>query len=239
MPEEINRLVTDTLADLLLVSEPAGEENLRREGIADSRVRYVGNVMIDTLVRELPAALALGAAAGLALPASGFAYVTLHRPSNVDDPSRLARLVAMLRSLGERLPVVFPVHPRTRERLRAAGLEAALSEAPDVRALEPLGYRESLSLMASARLVLTDSGGVQEETTHLGVPCLTLRPNTERPVTVSLGTNTVVGEEIERVLPLVAEVLAGRYKKGQPIPGWDGRAAERVAAALAERYGRF
>jgi UDP-N-acetylglucosamine 2-epimerase (non-hydrolysing) len=237
MPEEINRLVTDTLGDLLLVSEPAGEENLRREGIADGRIRYVGNVMIDTLVRELPAALALDAAAGLGLPAAGCAYVTLHRPSNVDDPGRLARLVAMLRSLGERLPVVFPVHPRTRERLRAAGLEAALSEAPGVRALEPLGYRESLSLMAKARLVLTDSGGVQEETTHLGVPCLTLRPNTERPVTVSLGTNTVVGEEIERVLPLVDELLAGRHRKPQPIPGWDGHAAERVVAALAERYG--
>jgi UDP-N-acetylglucosamine 2-epimerase (non-hydrolysing) len=237
MPEEINRLVTDTLGDLLLVSEPAGEENLRREGIADGRIRYVGNVMIDTLVRELPAALALDAAAGLGLPAAGCAYVTLHRPSNVDDPGRLARLVAMLRSLGERLPVVFPVHPRTRERLRAAGLEAALSEAPGVRALEPLGYRESLSLMAKARLVLTDSGGVQEETTHLGVPCLTLRPNTERPVTVSLGTNTVVGEEIERVLPLVDELLAGGSRKPQPIPGWDGHAAERVVAALAERYG--
>ena len=237
MPEEINRLVTDTLADLLLVSEPAGEENLRREGIADSRVLYVGNVMIDTLVRELPAARSLEVASRLGLPASGFLYVTLHRPSNVDDPARLARVVAMLRSLGARLPVVFPVHPRTRERLRAAGLEAALSGAPDVRVLEPLGYRESLCLMAGARLVLTDSGGVQEETSHLGVPCLTLRPNTERPVTVSLGTNTVVGEEIERVLPLVDEVLAGRYKKGQPIPGWDGRAAERVAAALAERYG--
>lgn len=163
--------------------------------------------------------------------------MTLHRPSNVDDASRLARLVAMLRSLGERLAVVFPVHPRTRERLRAAGLETALSGAPDMRALDPLGYRESLSLMASARLVLTDSGGVQEETSHLGVPCLTLRPNTERPVTVSLGTNTVVGEEIERVLPLVDEVLAGRYKKAEPIPAWDGRAAERVVEALAERYG--
>jgi UDP-N-acetylglucosamine 2-epimerase (non-hydrolysing) len=238
MPEEINRLVTDTLADLLLVSEPAGEENLRREGMADERIRYVGNVMIDTLVRELPAALALGVAASLGLPATGYAYVTLHRPSNVDEPARLARLVVMLRSLGARLPVVFPAHPRTRERLRAAGLEAALAEAPGVMLLEPLGYRESLGLMAGARLVLTDSGGVQEETSHLGVPCLTLRPNTERPVTVSLGTNTVVGEETERVLPLVEEVLAGRYKKGQPIPGWDGRAAERVAAALAERYGR-
>jgi len=236
MPEEINRLVTDTLADLLLVSEPAGEENLRREGIADGRIRYVGNVMIDTLVRELEAARALGVAARLGLPASGFFYVTLHRPSNVDDPGRLGRLVSMLSSLGARLPVVFPVHPRTRERLRAARLEATLSEAPGVLLLEPLGYRESLGLMAGARLVLTDSGGVQEETSHLGVPCLTLRPNTERPVTVSVGTNTVVGEEIERVLPLVEEVLAGRYKRGQPIPGWDGHAAERVAAALAERY---
>ena len=237
MPEEINRLVTDTLADLLLVSEPAGEENLRREGIADGRIRYVGNVMIDTLVRELPAARALGVAARLGLPASGYGYVTLHRPSNVDDPARLARVVAMLRALGARLPVAFPLHPRTRERLRAAGLEATLGGAPGVLALEPLGYRESLSLMAGARVVLTDSGGVQEETTHLGVPCLTLRPNTERPVTVSLGTNTVVGEEIERVLPLVEEVLAGRYKAARPVPGWDGHAAERVAAALAERYG--
>jgi UDP-N-acetylglucosamine 2-epimerase (non-hydrolysing) len=238
MPEEINRLVTDTLADLLLVSEPAGEENLRREGIADGRIRYVGNVMIDTLVRELPAARTLGVAARLGLPASGYGYVTLHRPSNVDDPARLARVVATLSALGARLPVAFPVHPRTRERLQAAGLEATLGEAPGVLALEPLGYRESLALMAGARLVLTDSGGVQEETTYLGVPCLTLRPNTERPVTVSLGTNTVVGEEIERVLPLVDEVLAGRYKTARPIPGWDGRAAERVVAALAERYGR-
>jgi UDP-N-acetylglucosamine 2-epimerase (non-hydrolysing) len=202
MPEEINRVVTDALADLLLVSEPAGEENLRREGVADGRIRYVGNVMIDTLVRELPAARALGVPASLGLAPSGYAYVTLHRPSNVDDPRRLGRVVEMLRALG------------------------------------PLGYLESLGLMAGARLVLTDSGGVQEETTHLGVPCLTLRPNTERPVTVSLGTNTVVGEEIERVLPLVEEVLAGRGRKGRPIPGWDGHAAERVAAALAERYGR-
>ena len=237
MPEEVNRVVTDALGDLLLVSEPAGEENLRREGVAEGRIRYVGNVMIDTLVRQLPAAVALGVPARLGLPASGFLYVTLHRPSNVDEPERLARIVALLGALGRRLPVVFPVHPRTRERLRAADLEPALAEAPGVHVLEPLGYRDSLGLMAASRLVLTDSGGVQEETTHLGIPCLTLRPNTERPVTVSLGTNTVVGEEIERVEPLVEEILASRYKKARPIRGWDGRAAERVAAALVERYG--
>jgi UDP-N-acetylglucosamine 2-epimerase (non-hydrolysing) len=236
MPEEINRLVTDTLADLLLVSEPAGEENLHREGIADERIRYVGNVMIDTLVRELPAARASGALQRLGLEPSGFAYVTLHRPSNVDDPARLARLVEVLRSLAARLPVVFPTHPRTRQRLQTAGLEQALAMAPGLLLLDPIGYRESLALMTAARLVLTDSGGMQEETSYLGVPCLTLRPNTERPVTVSLGTNIVVGDEIERVSALVDEILGGRSKRGRPIPGWDGHAAERVVAALGERF---
>jgi UDP-N-acetylglucosamine 2-epimerase (non-hydrolysing) len=237
MPEEINRLVTDTLADLLLVSEPAGEENLRKEGIADGRILYVGNVMIDTLVRELEAARALDAGAAMGLSPAGYAYVTLHRPSNVDRPEQLRRVVDMLRALGERLPVVFPVHPRTRERLRTAGLLATLSEAPGVRLLEPLGYRESLGIMAGARLVLTDSGGVQEETSYLQIPCLTLRPNTERPVTTTLGTNTVIGEDTDKVLPLVEEMLGGRYKTGQAIPGWDGKAAVRIVEALKARYG--
>jgi len=236
MPEEINRVVTDALADLLLVSEPAGEENLRREGVNPSRVRYVGNVMIDTLARELEAARAEGSGANLGLEPSGYAYVTLHRPSNVDGPDRLGRLVELLRQLGALLPVVFPVHPRTRGRLEAAGLAQRLAEAPGLRVLEPLGYRESLGLMAGARLALTDSGGVQEETSFLGVPCLTLRPNTERPVTVSQGTNTVVGEDLDGVIPLVETILAGRYKKGSSIEGWDGRAAQRVVAALVDRY---
>jgi len=236
MPEEVNRVVTDALADLLLVSEPAGEENLRREGVAEGRIRYVGNVMIDTLVRELEAARALDAGARLGLSPSGYAYVTLHRPSNVDRPGQLQRVVDALRALGERLPVVFPVHPRTRERLRSSGLFSSLSEAPGLRLLEPLGYRESLGIMAGARLVLTDSGGVQEETSYLGIPCLTLRPNTERPVTERLGTNTVIGEDTEKVLPLVETVLGGRYKTGQAIPGWDGHAARRIVEALGERY---
>jgi UDP-N-acetylglucosamine 2-epimerase (non-hydrolysing) len=236
MPEEINRLVTDALADLLLVSEPAGEENLRREGIAEDRIRYVGNVMIDTLARELSGARASGTLERLGLKRSAFVYVTLHRPSNVDDPARLAHLVEALRSLAVRLPVAFPAHPRTRQRLQAASLEEPLAKLPGVLLLDPMGYRESLALMAEARLVLTDSGGMQEETSYLGVPCLTLRPNTERPVTVSLGTNIVVGDQIERLLPLVDEILAGHEKRGQPIPGWDGHAANRILVALGERY---
>jgi UDP-N-acetylglucosamine 2-epimerase (non-hydrolysing) len=236
MPEEINRVVTDAVAELLLVSEPAGEENLRREGVDDGRVVYVGNVMIDTLMAELPAAKALEAARSRDLDEGSYTYVTLHRPSNVDEQGRLTEVVGLLEDIASRLPVVFPVHPRTKKRLEETGLWERARAASGLHLLEPLSYRESLGLMASARFVLTDSGGIQEETSVLGIPCLTLRPNTERPVTVSQGTNTVVGEAVVDVMPLVESILAGRYKTGQPIPGWDGHAAERVVAALAERY---
>jgi UDP-N-acetylglucosamine 2-epimerase (non-hydrolysing) len=237
MPEEINRLVTDAVADLLLVSEPAGEENLHREGIQPERIRYAGNVMIDTLTHELDAARALDMAASLGLSRGNFAYVTLHRPSNVDNPERLGALVGFLEALARQLPVVFPVHPRTAERLRIAGFAARLESAANVWLSPPLGYRESLGLMATARLAITDSGGVQEETTFLGIPCLTLRPNTERPVTVSAGTNTVVGDDLGLAGRLVDDILAGRYKRGQAIRGWDGHAAERVVDALVEAWG--
>jgi UDP-N-acetylglucosamine 2-epimerase (non-hydrolysing) len=232
MPEEINRLVTDAVVDLLLVSEPAGEENLRREGVAPERIRYTGNVMIDTLLAELPAARALDMARRLG--PKGYAFVTLHRPSNVDVVEKLERIVGLLGEVAHRLPVVFPVHPRTRERLEGAGLLARLEASVQVHG--PLGYRESLGLMAEAALVLTDSGGVQEETSVLGVPCLTLRKNTERPCTVSLGTNTLVGDDLAMALRLVDEIRAGRYKVGSPVPGWDGRAAERVVDALQEAW---
>jgi len=237
MPEEINRLVTDVVADVLLVSEPAGETNLRREGIPPQRIRYVGNVMIDTLARELDAARALDMAGRLGLSRTNFAYVTLHRPSNVDNSERLATLVEFLIALARQLPVVFPVHPRTAERLRIAGFAARLESTPNVWLSPPLGYRESLGFMAAARLAITDSGGVQEETTFLGIPCLTLRPNTERPVTVSAGTNTVVGDDLGLAGRLVDDILAGRYKRGQTIPGWDGHAAERVVEALVDAWG--
>ncbi len=233
MPEEINRLVTDAIADLLFVSEPAGVENLEREGVAAAKIRYVGNVMIDTLAHELPAARALRAPAKFGVSPRSYGLVTLHRPSNVDDPARLGACVALLRGIAERLQVVFPVHPRTRERLERFGLLAQLADAPGIRLTAPIGYRENLGLMAEARFVLTDSGGMQEETSFLEVPCLTLRSNTERPVTLSRGTSTLVGDDLSAVPLLLEEILAGRYRRSQPIEGWDGRAAERIVDALA------
>lgn len=236
MPEEINRLVTDAVCELLLTSERAGDANLAREGIPAERVRFVGNVMIDTLVHQLPAARALGVAASMGLGAKGYALVTLHRPSNVDDPARLEALVALLERVAERRAVVFPTHPRTRERLERFGLLGRLSSNPAVRLRDPLGYRENLGLMADAALVLTDSGGIQEETTALGVPCLTLRSNTERPATVTDGTNTLVGDDLDAAWSLVVEVLEGRYKQGRAVEGWDGRAAERVTQVLVDAW---
>lgn len=236
MPEEINRVVTDAIADLLLVSEPSGEENLRHEGVPPERIRLVGNVMIDTLAHELPAARALDMPARFGLAAAGFALVTLHRPSNVDGRERLEALVHFLDRFAARLPVVFPAHPRTRARLQSFGLLERASAIHGLQLREPLGYRENLSLMSQTRLVITDSGGIQEETSFLGIPCLTLRPNTERPITVTLGTNTVVGEDLGRAEALVEVILSGRYKGGHPIPLWDGHAAERVVDALLSTW---
>lgn len=237
MPEEINRVVTDAIADLLLVSEPDGLRNLRAEGVPESRVAYVGNVMIDSLVRRLDDARELRVPAEMGLEAKGYALVTLHRPSNVDDPAQLARLVEFLERVGATLPVVFPVHPRTDARLRDAGLRERLARSEGISLLKPVGYLEILGLMESARLVISDSGGIQEETTYLRVPCITLRPSTERPVTASEGTNTIVGADTEAAWQLVQEVLGGTYKEGGDVEGWDGHAAERVVNELLTRYG--
>ncbi len=236
MPEEINRLVTDAVADLLLVSEPAGLANLAREGIPEDRIRYVGNVMIDTLVEQLPAARALAVAERLGLAPTGYALVTMHRPSNVDERARLTQLVAFLRRVAAAMPVVFPIHPRTGRKLDDFGLRHELAADPHVHLLPPLGYREFLSLMAGARLAVTDSGGIQEETTYLGIPCVTLRANTERPVTVTHGTNTLVGDALDAAWEVVGQVLGATYKEPTPIDGWDGHAAERVVAAVHERW---
>ena len=236
MPEEINRVLTDAIADLLLVSEPSGEENLRKEGIAAGRIRSVGNVMIDSVVRELPAARRLQMRNRLGLQGP-FALVTLHRPSNVDDLARIGAVCAFLERAAARLAVVFPVHPRTEKRLREFGLFDRLAATAGMRCLPPLGYHETLGVMSEAAVVITDSGGIQEETSFLGVPCLTMRETTERPVTVTLGTNTIVGHDWARVEELVTDVLEGRYKKGGAIPLWDGQAAERISDVLLGAWG--
>ena len=185
MPEEVNRVVTDALADLLFTTEASGNENLAREGVSPDRVHFVGNVMIDTLLQQVDGARALEAPARHGLAPREYALLTLHRPSNVDSPEVLGRLLDAIGEIQGHLPVLFPVHPRTRRQLESSQVAARLADMPGLRLLDPLGYVEFLGLMADARLVLTDSGGIQEETTILGVPCLTLRENTERPVTVS------------------------------------------------------
>jgi len=236
MPEEINRIVTDQVSDLLLVSEPSGLVNLEREGIPKERLHYVGNVMIDSLVSHLPTASALDMPGRLGLPASGYAVVTLHRPSNVDNDDRLQQLVTFLEQLGAVVPVVFPAHPRTQARLQSLGLINRLDACGAVRVMSPLGYLEFLGLVASSALAVTDSGGVQEETTYLGVPCVTLRNNTERPVTTTLGTNVLVGDRYEHALTVVRELVRTERRAARPIDGWDGAASSRIAELLVAAF---
>jgi UDP-N-acetylglucosamine 2-epimerase (non-hydrolysing) len=233
MPEEINRLLTDAVADLLLVTEPSGVENLRREGVEDRKVRLVGNVMIDTLLEQLPAARCRRVADRLGLEAKRYGFVTLHRPSNVDDPATLRRLLDLLDELASRLPLVFAVHPRTLAVARRLGIESRLQPGKTrLICLGPQPYLDTISLAADAAVILTDSGGLQEESSVLGVPCITLRENTERPITLSLGTSRLVGNDPVRIREAFDLVIAGNWPAGQPIPLWDGRAAERVAHEL-------
>ena len=238
MPEEINRVLTDQISELLFITEKSARENLLREGISDSRIHFVGNVMIDTLRYNLkqavPAAQTLsrhGAPADWAQ--AGFAVLTLHRPSNVDDPNTLRSLLSAIREFSGRLPVAFPLHPRTRAKIEQHGLGPML-EAESLLKLPPLGYLEMLGLMQAARVVLTDSGGVQEETTALGIPCVTLRENTERPITAEQGTNTVVGQDPARILAVTDDILRTGGKAGRIPELWDGRASQRIAAVLRE-----
>lgn len=238
MPEEINRLLTDQISDLLFTPSRDGDANLLREGIPAHKIHFVGNVMIDSLVRMLPRALERPVLSNLSLQAGAYILVTLHRPSNVDNPATLAEILAALNELGADWPVVFPVHPRTRKniaQLNFPGLESR------VRLLEPFGYLDFLALEHSAGLVLTDSGGIQEETTYLGVPCLTARPNTERPVTITEGTNRLVASTRQAILAAVAEAVSA----GVTLPGarhssprpdlWDGQAADRIVHTLLEQ----
>jgi UDP-N-acetylglucosamine 2-epimerase (non-hydrolysing) len=228
MPEEINRVLTDALSEWLFVTEPSGVDHLRREGIEPSRIHLVGNVMIDTLLAHVARARERRVPETLGVAPGEYAVLTLHRPSNVDDPGRLGRLFDAIEEIHEELPVVFPMHPRTAaaiaSRLGGRRLRLAVKE--------PLGYLDFLGLMADARLVLTDSGGIQEETTVLGVPCLTLRDNTERPVTVTHGTNRIVGSDPEVIRAEVHKILSGAASRGGVPELWDGRAAERITGVL-------
>jgi UDP-N-acetylglucosamine 2-epimerase (non-hydrolysing) len=226
MPEEINRLMTDQMADLLFTPSPDGDANLLREGIAPDAIHQVGNVMIDTLVRLLPQTQ-LPQVEALA---ARYALVTLHRPSNVDDEAMLRRLMATLQEVSEELQVVFPIHPRTRARLQTFAL--AVVDHARFLWLDPLGYLEFLALQRQATFVITDSGGVQEESTYLRVPCLTVRENTERPITVEVGTNVLVGQDMERLRAEVDRIVAGTFKTGRIPPLWDGRAGERIAEVI-------
>jgi UDP-N-acetylglucosamine 2-epimerase (non-hydrolysing) len=237
MPEENNRVVVDQLSDLHFITEKEGEANLLAERIAPERIKFVGNVMIDTLYdgldRAIPAAQTfetLGASPAFReAAAKGFGFATLHRPSNVDDPVKLAALIEALAKVSERLPLVFAVHPRTRGNIEKAGLAERL-KAPALLVCEPLAYLTSLGLMREAKVVVTDSGGMQEETTALGTPCITVRDNTERPITISEGTNTLIGADPARIGPIVEDVLKTGGKSGRKPELWDGKAAERIAA---------
>ena len=233
MPEEINRILTDSISTWLFTTEPSGDENLAREGVAPEKIHMVGNVMIDTLLANLERAKQQGTLERLGLEPGKYALLTLHRPSNVDDPERFASLFGALEEIHRSIPILFPVHPRTASSIQQflGGRELAL------RTTEPLGYLDFLALMADAKLVLTDSGGIQEETTALGVPCLTLRDNTERPVTVSEGTNTIVGADRDLILSHARKVLEGEDRGGRVPKFWDGNASGRIADILERDLG--
>jgi len=226
MPEEINRVLTDQVSDFLFTHSQEAGDNLQREGIAAGKVHLVGNVMIDTLVQLLPKA---SGCVPSGLP-DRYVLVTLHRPGNVDDPIFISQIFSVLNEFSRRIPVIFPMHPRTRQRILREQIPSSLNGS--FYLLDPLPYLSFLALQRRAFLVVTDSGGVQEETTFLGIPCLTVRENTERPVTVTLGTNTVVGRNTSRLVAEMEKVLSGQQKQGQTPPLWDGHAAQRIAIVL-------
>ena len=233
MPEEINRLCTDVLADLLFTTDPIADRNLRREGVAEEKIRFVGNTMIDTLLKHIDHARALPLPDGLC--AGEYAILTLHRPGNVDDRRTLASLIGTIREIGSRLPVVFPAHPRTVGRLKEFGLLDSLQHETSIRLIEPMSYLPFIGLVTHSRMVLTDSGGIQEETTVLGIPCITMRPNTERPITCEVGTNILVGSDPKSIRAAALAVLDGAARQTFIPEKWDGRAAERIVSVLLSR----
>lgn len=232
MPEEINRIVTDSISDQLLVSDPIGVQHLQNEGHRDDQIYLVGNLMIDTLRHSLSQANELNVLSELGLNPKGYGVVTLHRPSNVDCVKTLGAILTVLAEISLEMPLVFPVHPRTKARIDSFGL-AQLLEQSKITLLPPQGYLEFLTLTSSAQVIVTDSGGLQEESTALGIPCLTMRANTERPITVSEGSSTLIGNDSELLRAELTNVLEGRYDSGGCPELWDGAAAERIASILA------
>ena len=224
MPEEINRLCTDAISDLLFTTDTIAIDNLRKEGVADDKIFFVGNTMIDTLQQQIGRAREIPLPNGLA--SGEFAVVTLHRPSNVDSPDSLRRIMGAVNQIADRIPVVFPVHPRTAPKLHDVQLH------PGIHTVDPMSYLPFLGLVARSRMVLTDSGGIQEETTVLGVPCLTMRTNTERPITCEIGTNVLVGTDPQRIVSEASSILEGHTRRGAIPEKWDGNAAERIVSVL-------
>lgn len=232
MPEEINRVVTDSISDLLFCTEQSGVDNLIREGVPKEKIFLVGNVMIDTLLRNRAKAEESNVLSRLKRDSGDFAVVTLHRPCNVDDPVVLGRILHALEVVQNDMPIVFPVHPRTRKSLMGGSLGKRIGRPANLRLVDPLGYLDFLKLMSGATLVLTDSGGIQEETTILGVPCLTLRENTERPITVEMGSNQIVGTDADKIVGAYRRIMDGRRRQPAVPPLWDGHAAERIVGIL-------
>jgi len=236
MPEEINRIVTDALSAHLFTPSRDANENLRHEGIAAERIHLVGNVMIDTLRRCQELAARSPILDQLALQRSKYVVLTLHRPSNVDDPEVLAEILEALAEIQKLIPIVFPIHPRTTKQVHELGYQSRLADMPSLRLIPPCGYLDFVALQMNAKLILTDSGGIQEEATALGVPCLTLRESTERPITVTEGTNRIVGHNKGKILRAVREILEGQVFEGRIPELWDGYAAERIVAVLRDAY---
>jgi UDP-N-acetylglucosamine 2-epimerase (non-hydrolysing) len=232
MPEEINRLLTDQIADLLFTPSADANDNLLAEGIPSERIRLVGNVMIDSLYKHLERSRQSRIKDALDLNDEAYAVLTLHRPSNVDDAVTFGKILQALQAISEQLPIIFPVHPRTRKRIAELGFGERMESISGLRLVDPLGYLDFLNLYSNARLVLTDSGGIQEETSALGVPCVTLRENTERPITVTLGTNTVAGTNTDKIVTAAFAALKRTAKPTVSIPLWDGHAAGRILDAL-------
>jgi len=234
MPEEINRLITDQLSDLLFTPSADGNENLLHEGVEPTKIHFVGNVMIDTLVRLLPKAIEKwdDLSKVLKIREKRFCLVTLHRPSNVDESFHLQNIIKTIEKLSEDITIVFPIHPRTKQHFEKKALNITK---PNIRIIEPLGYLDFLSLQKHAKLLITDSGGIQEETTYMGVPCLTVRENTERPITVTLGTNILVGQDMDKLRQATTRILNNDFKAGKIPPLWDGKASERIVKIIHVR----